>query len=61
MEPAPAEKQPKSSKRRVSRKRRLVMVVVGVGLGVVCRFIPHEYQGPCAVVTKLLAAFVGVS
>lgn len=59
MEPTTAEKS--ESKRRTSRKRRLVMVVVGLGLGVVCRFVPHEYQGPCAVVTKLLAAFVGVS
>lgn len=59
MEPTTAEKS--ESKRRTSRKRRLVMVVVGLGLGVVCRLVPHEYQGPCAVVTKLLAAFVGVS
>lgn len=61
MEPKPTSAEKSESKRRVSRKRRLVMVVVGVGLGVVCRFVPHEYQGPCALVTKLLAAFVGVS
>lgn len=61
--PSPA-KPPKAdpkARRKASLKRRLVMIGVGVGLGIVCRFVPHEYQGPCAMVTKALAAFMGVA
>lgn len=53
-------KQSKSERRKVSRKRRLVMIAVGVGLGVACRLIPPQYQGPCAMVVKVLALVVGV-
>lgn len=57
MDEQTADKKPKSP----SRKRRLVMIAVGVGLGVACRFVPLHYQAPCALVTKLLATFMGVS
>lgn len=61
MESAKPPKPPKSERRKVSRKRRLLMLAVGVGLGVACRLIPHEYQGPCAMVVKVLGLVVGVS
>lgn len=47
--------------KKPSRKRRLVMLAVGVGLGVACRFVPPQYQAPCAYVTKLLSIFMGVA
>lgn len=36
------------------------MILVGVGLGVACRILPEHYQGPCSVVVRVLALFVGV-
>lgn len=59
--PQPPAKQSKAERRKASIKRRLVMIGVGVGLGIVCRLVPHEYQAPCAWVTKALAAFMGVT
>lgn len=47
--------------KKPSRKRRLVMLAVGVGLGVLCRYVPPQYQAPCALVTKFLGIFMGVS
>jgi hypothetical protein len=47
------------SKRRSSRKRRLLMIGVGVGLGIICRLVPPEYQGPCGVVTKIVVVIMG--
>ena len=37
------------------------MLTVGVGLGVLCRYVPPQYQAPCGYVTKLLGIFMGVS
>ena len=37
------------------------MLAVGVGLGVLCRYVPPQYQAPCALVTKFLGIFMGVS
>lgn len=43
------------------RRRRVAMALAGIGLGLVCRVVPVEYQWPCAAVTKLLAALMGVA
>lgn len=35
------------------------MLAVGVGLGLVCRVVPHQYQAPCGVIVKVVGLFVG--
>ena len=37
------------------------MLVVGIGLGVACRLVPAHYQGPCSIVVRALALFLGIS
>lgn len=51
------EPKPKSPKR--SRNKRIVLFLVGVSLGVVCRVLPHEYQGPCNVVARVVGLLIG--
>lgn len=55
------DEQTAESKRRSSRNRRLLMIGLGIGLGVVCRFVPPHYQAPCSAVTKVLVVFMGGS
>ena len=50
----------KSPPKRVSRKRRMIMLLAGVGLGLACRLAPEHLQGPCSVVVRVLALFMGV-
>lgn len=55
-------KQPTSEKPKLSpRVRRILSVLLGVLLGVGCRFVPAAWQGPCAVVVKLIALLTGVN
>lgn len=50
----------KPPKRRLSKtKRRALLVLISVTLGVVCRLLPEQYQGPCSAVTKVVAIFGG--
>jgi len=44
-----------------SRKRRVLMLLAGVTLGLICRVVPPEYQAPCSVVVKLVGLFMGAS
>lgn len=37
------------------------MLALGVGLGLVCRLLPPEYQGPCSAVAKVVGLILGVS
>ena len=41
------------------RKRRLVMMALGIGAGLLCRVLPIHYQGPCGIAAKLLYYLVG--
>jgi hypothetical protein len=34
---------------------------VGITLGIVCRFVPPEYQAPCTLLVKLVGVFFGTS
>ena len=52
--------EPKKS-RKPTRRKRLILFVVGVSLGVVCRLLPPEYQGPCNVVARIVGFALGVS
>ncbi len=37
------------------------MLLLGAALGLVCRLLPPDYQGPCGLVAKLVGLFLGVS
>lgn len=37
------------------------MFAAGVGLGLLCRYLPPQYQAPCAFMTGMLKIFMGVS
>ncbi len=47
------------TRRKDHRTRRIVMILIGVGVGALCRLMPPEYQGPCGIAAKLLSVFLG--
>lgn len=50
------------SKRRKKRRKRVLRTVIAVaaaGGGLLCRFLPEHYQGPCTLAAKVVAFFVG--
>ena len=51
--------EPKKS-RKPTRNKRIVLLVLGVSLGVVCRMLPPQYQGPCNIVARIVGLLVGV-
>lgn len=49
-----------SKPRKSSRKRRVVMLLLGVGMGLLCKVLPPEYHPPCGVATKVIGLLLGV-
>jgi hypothetical protein len=42
------------------RKQRILMLLAGIGLGLVCRALPEKYHGPCSVITSVVARVMGL-
>lgn len=47
--------------RKSTRKKRIVLFLVGVTLGIICRSLPPEYQGPCNIVVRVVGYLLGVA
>lgn len=56
-----AEPTDKQSRARRALKRRAVMALVGLGLGLLCRVLPPDYHTVCNGVTKVVALLLGAS
>ena len=52
-------KKKREKKPRSTRNKRIVLFVVGVSLGVICRLLPPQHQGVCNVVARVLAFVIG--
>lgn len=52
---------PTSTKRRrvLALRRKAIMLLLGSGLGLFCRFAPVEHQDLCHWAAKLLGLFLG--
>lgn len=52
---------PTSTKRRRARslRRKAIMMLLGSGLGLFCRFAPVEHQDICHMAAKLFGLFLG--
>lgn len=50
---------PTSTKRKRALRRKAIMLLLGSGLGLFCRFAPVEHQDLCHWSAKLLGLFLG--
>lgn len=50
---------PTSKKRKRALRRKAIMLLLGSGLGLFCRFAPVEHQDLCHWAAKLLGLFLG--
>lgn len=57
METPPKRRQPKYLIN--NRNRRLMIVIGGLLFGLLCRFLPPAWQGPCSVVAKIVGLLGG--
>ena len=53
------EPKPQLAPRARRRKVRLAIIVLSVGAGLLCGYLPEEYQAMCKLAAKVVAFFGG--